>query len=201
MAAPLLLANVDTDIISPTAGITSGDSVDIFSSLDKHAFAPIRYIDGDADAGRPNASFPLNNPLYAGARILITGENFGCGSSRETAPAGIYALGIRCLIGTTFGNIFYNNCFQRGILPIRLDRKTIEEFVAESEIGAFTVELDKQTITAPNGRKVRFEITEYRKRSLMRGPDDISMTLERVDEINTFQRGDRTRRPWIYSRG
>lgn len=199
VAAPLLMANVDTDIISPMAALTSSSGSDPFAALEKYAFGALRYVNGDVDTAQADPNFFLNDSRYTGAEILITGENFGCGSSRETAPAGIYALGIRCLIGTTFGDIFFNNCYQRGILPIQLNKETILDFVDQCESGEFVVDLDAQTIVAPRGNLVGFEMNQFRKQSLLKGLDDISMTLEQITAIKSFQARDRDSRPWIYT--
>lgn len=198
MAAPLLMGNIDTDIISPMAALTSGSSANPFNALKDYAFAGIRYLNGDVQTKQPNPEFALNDPIYSDAKILITGENFGCGSSRETAPAGIHALGIRCLIGTTFGDIFFNNCYQCGILPIRLDREQLEELIPQCRLGEFIVNLESQKITTPEGELFEFEINEFRKFSLLKGLDDISMTLEQLVTIKRFQEKDRRNRPWIY---
>ena len=198
MAAPLLIDNIDTDIISPMAGLTNGDSDNPFSSVEKYAFAAIRYMDGDVEKALLNPDFSLNDPLYSKAQILITGENFGCGSSRETAPAGIYALGIRCIIGSTFGDIFFNNCFQQGILPVQLDHDIIVALAEQCGEGEFVVDLPDQKLTLPSDTVINFEVNEFRKQSLLKGMDDISMTLIRVAEIKNFQQNDRLKRPWIY---
>lgn len=195
-AAPLLLANIDTDIISPMEAMTK--SADPYAALGKYAFAGIRYLDGDADQGIPNAEFALNNDYYRDAQILLTGENFGCGSSRETAPAALQILGISCLIGTTYGDIFFNNCLQRGILPIRLDQANFDKCVSSARQGEFVVDLPNQTITPPDQPAITFDINPFRKDCLLCGLDDISMTLERKAAIRGFQTRDRLCRPWIY---
>jgi len=198
VAAPLTLSNIDTDIISPMAALSAASSSTVYSSLERYAFAALRYKNGDVDKAIPDPSFPLNDPKFSGAEILITGENFGCGSSRETAPAGISALGVRCLIGTTFGDIFFNNCFQRGILPIKLNKEVIDQFVAQSTAGQFKVNLRDQEIRSPSGTLVRFSVNQFRKDSLLLGLDDISMTLNRMNEVREYQKADKARRPWVY---
>ncbi len=198
MAAPLLLNNIDTDIISPMAALNGAKGDELIGALDKYAFAAIRYVEGDAEKQEPNPEFSLNDPTYGQAKILIVGENFGCGSSRETAPLGISALGIRCIIGTTFGDIFFNNCFQCGILPIRVDKETLSSFVEQCQQGEFSVDLVKQNILMPTGDSVHFETNEFKKNCLLKGFDDIEMSLDRLDEITEFQKNDQQKRPWIY---
>jgi 3-isopropylmalate/(R)-2-methylmalate dehydratase small subunit len=194
IAAPLLRANVDTDVITPMRRITSRSS----QPLAHYAFEPLRYLGGDGDTGRPNPDFVLNDPAYAGARILLTGENFGCGSSRETAPAALYALGFRIIIGSSFGDIFANNCFQRGILVICLDGETVQALAAEARQGRFVVDLESCRITSPQGLEVRFEVNPLRRELLLSGLDDIGMSLRLTREIAAFQVADRERRPWVY---
>ena len=194
IAAPLLRANVDTDVITPMHRITARSR----QPLAHYAFEALRYLDGDGDTGRPNPDFVLNDPAFAGARILLTGENFGCGSSRETSPAALYSLGFRVIIGASFGDIFANNCFQRGLLVITLDGETIEALVAETRQGRFVVDLESQRITSPQGLQVPFVVNPLRRELLLSGLDDIAMTLRLAGEITAFQTADRERRPWVY---
>lgn len=198
MAAPLLLNNIDTDIISPMAALNGAKGNELVGALDKYAFSAIRYVDGDAEKQQPNPEFSLNNPVYSDAKILIVGENFGCGSSRETAPLGISALGISCIIGTTFGDIFFNNCFQCGILPIRVDKEILASIVSQCSEGEFKIDLDNQIILTPSSENIHFETNEFKKNCLLKGFDDIEMSLDRFDEIRTFQKNDQENRPWIY---
>ncbi len=198
MAAPLLLNNIDTDIISPMAALNGAKGDELIGALDKYAFSAIRYVDGDAEKQQPNFDFALNNPVYRDAKILIVGDNFGCGSSRETAPLGISALGISCIIGTTFGDIFFNNCFQCGILPIRVDKETLARFVGQCGEGEFKVDLENQIILTPSGENTYFETNEFKKTCLLKGFDDIEMSMDRLDEIRLFQKNDQENRPWIY---
>jgi 3-isopropylmalate/(R)-2-methylmalate dehydratase small subunit len=198
LAAPLRLPNIDTDVISPMAGLTGAGSDGIFDALTTYAFAPLRYADGDVEAGVPNPDFVLNKPEFAGAKILLTGDNFGCGSSRETAPAGIRALGIRCLIGTSFGEIFFGNCFQRGILPIRFTPDQLETCASLAGFGIFFVDLLEQHVRLPNGECFDFEVDPYRKHCLLNGLDDLSSTMERIEQIRSYQMADAQVRPWIY---
>lgn len=194
-AVPIMNANVDTDIITPMKRITSRND----NPLAHYAFEPLRYLQGDGDLDKPNPDFPLNDPKYDTARIMICGENFGCGSSRESAPAAIAELGFRCLIGSSFGDIFFNNCFQQGILPIMLDVTTVDTLAHLAESGvALTVDLPGQTITTPDQKTMAFEVNPLKKRALMEGLDDMSLTLKENDKIAAWQASDRQDRPWIY---
>lgn len=194
-AIPIMNANVDTDIITPMIRLTAR----LDKPLAHYAFEPLRYMDGDGDSGSPDPDFPLNDPQYAGAAIMICGENFGCGSSRESAPAAIAALGVRCLIGSSFGDIFFNNCFQQGVLPVVLPLKDVEHLAEQARQGGrFELDLETQTITSPDGRRIPFEVNALKKRSLLEGLDDISLTLQQEEDISAFQKRDRLARPWIY---
>jgi 3-isopropylmalate/(R)-2-methylmalate dehydratase small subunit len=195
-AASLMQPNVDTDVITPMRRISQRGE----KPLSYYAFEALRYLGGDGDEGDPDPDFCLNQERFAAARILITGENFGCGSSRETAPRAIGDLGIRVLVGASFGDIFFNNCFQCGILPIRLDAGVVDRLVGQAQSGAdFRVDLEAQTITAPAGEVVAFEVDPLRRGSLLAGLDDIGMTLELADRIGDFQSRDRRERPWVWS--
>lgn len=198
-AAPLMLANIDTDVITPMRRLV----VSTGPGLAKYAFEPLRYTGGDADTGEPNPDFIMNQPAFQQAKILVTGENFGCGSSRETAVSVLVHLGYRCVIGSSFGGIFYNNCFQNGILPIVLPVEQVEALAAESletadqDIGV-TVDLEACTITTPLGNTISFEVNGLRREALMEGLDAIGVTLKRDDAIAAFQARDRQSRPWVY---
>ena len=195
IAAPLLRAHVDTDVITPMRRIAVRNR----RPLAHYAFEPLRYLDGDGDTGRPNPDFVLNDRAFSGARILLAGENFGCGSSRETAPAAIQALGFRVIIGSTFGDIFTNNCFQRGMLIVSLDREVVLAFAAEAREGRFVVDLETRWITSPQGRTVSFDVNPLRREQLLSGLDDVGMTLRLSREIARFEAADRARRPWVYA--
>jgi len=189
VAAPLMRSNVDTDIITPMARLVMAEKGD----MQLYAFEPWRFLED----GSENPDFVLNRDAFKSAQILITGPNFGCGSSREGAVWAIRGLGIRCLIGSSFGDIFYNNCFQNGILPA----ETVEYFAALAEDGngaPFDVDLEEQRITAPDGETYPFEIDAGHRRQLLEGLDDIGLTLERSSEIDAFRAADREARPWIY---
>lgn len=194
-AVPIMNANIDTDIITPMNRLTTR----LAKPLAYYAFEPLRYIGGDGDSGNPDPDFPLNDPRYAGATIMLCGENFGCGSSRESAPAAIAELGIRCVIGSSFGDIFFNNCFQQGVLPVVLPLREVETLAAQAkEGGRFELDLEAQLIVSPDGRRIPFEVNALKKRSLLEGLDDISLTLQQDKEIAAFQERDRLARPWIY---
>jgi len=193
VAAPLLRSNVDTDIIIPMSRLVMAEKAD----MHLYAFEPLRFLAG----GSENPDFVLNQDAYRDAAILITGPNFGCGSSREGAVWAIRGLGIRCLIGSSFGNIFYNNCFQNGILPVVLPAETVERLAALAEDGnggPFEVDLETCRITSPDGETYEIEIDAGHRRQLLEGLDDIGLTLERSGEIDAFRAADRERRPWIY---
>ena len=196
-AAPFLFPNVDTDIITPMNRLMQQSD----KPLAYYAFEPYRYIDGDADAGRPNPEFCLNQPEYLGAAIMITGENFGCGSSRESAPAAMYDMGIRCIMGASFGEIFFNNCFQRGLLPIQISADLVKEAANQASEGEFTIELATQQIVFPRQDVIAFDINPLRKVSLLQGLDDIGLTLQHEHKIADFQARDVLERPWIYPLG
>ncbi len=197
-AAAIMNANVDTDVITPMQRLTRLSD----KPLSFYAFEPLRYEGGNADSGVPIPSFPLNDPNYAGARILFCGENFGCGSSRESAPAAISELGFRCLVGSSFGDIFFNNCFQQGILPVVLERTMVERLAMLSRDGGqFELDLPATTLTTPTGEHITFDVNALRKTSLIEGLDDIGLTLRLDGRISAWQDADRTARPWIWRVG
>ena len=197
VAAPLPRANIDTDIITPMAYLTSGNR----ENMHEHAFEPLRFLPD----GRENPDFVLNKAAYRDAVILITGRNFGCGSSRETAVWGIRGLGIRCIIAESFGDIFFNNCFQNSVLPIRLPAETIAELMAEANADQgnmqFQVDVASRTLTTPSGRSITFDLTPDRQAALLEGLDEVSQTLKEDAATAAFQAKDRQKRPWIYNLG
>ncbi|MFO1111783.1 MAG: 3-isopropylmalate dehydratase small subunit [Bradyrhizobium sp.] len=194
-AAPIMRANIDTDVIIRIERLV-GNSVR--GTLGKWAFGALRYLPD----GSENPEFILNREPYRQAEILVTGPNFGCGSSREGAVWSLQELGIRAVIGSSFGDIFFANCFQNGILPVIVDKQTAETLAAEIEAtqgaGKIGVDLEAQTITTPEGRTLRFEIDPRRREGLLQGLDEVMLTLQRDNEIRAFQQADRTARPWIY---
>jgi len=198
-ATPLLLRDVDTDVIIPMRRIVmlrSGED------LARFAFEPLRYGPGGAD-GPLDPSCALDRPEYAESRILIAGANFGCGSSREPAVWAVKALGYRCVIAESFGDIFYKNCFQNAVLPIVLPAETVEALgAAASEPGAvFTVDLEAAALSTPDGRRIAFEVNPARREQLLEGLDEIALTLRRADRIAAFEEKDRARRPWVHAPG
>ncbi|MBC5689312.1 3-isopropylmalate dehydratase small subunit [Mediterraneibacter sp. NSJ-55] len=194
-AVPWLVSNVDTDTITPMKRLLLN-----MDELEKYSFEPYRFLDGDGDKGELNKAFPLNQVEYQDAKIMITGVNFGCGSSRETAPEAIRRCGIRCLIGSSFGGIFQKNCFQQGVLPITFPEDTIEKLAKQAETqGEFIVDLERQKVVAPDMLEYDFQIEKSRKDSLLYGMDDVDMTLRKKDRILQFFEKDLETRPWLYN--
>jgi 3-isopropylmalate/(R)-2-methylmalate dehydratase small subunit len=193
VAAPLLQRNVDTDVIIRIERLIALDR----KELGPHAFAPLRYR---AD-GSENPDFVLNRPPYRDAKILIAGENFGCGSSREGAVWALWGMGLRSVVAPSFGDIFFNNCFQNGLLPIVLEAMTVERLakLVEAAPGEpLTVDLDACIIQTPAGERIPFAVDPGRRAALLAGLDEIGQTLQRDGEIAAFQARDRQSRPWIY---
>jgi 3-isopropylmalate/(R)-2-methylmalate dehydratase small subunit len=191
IAAYLPMINVDTDMIIPKQYLKTIKRTGLGSGL----FAELRYD----EAGKPHADFVLHKPPYNKAKILIAGENFGCGSSREHAPWALLDFGISCIVAPSFADIFYNNCFKNGILPIVLPQAEIDKLIDDASRGAnavLHVDLPNQEIRGPDGGKIQFDIDPFRKRCLMEGLDDIGLTLEKADAINEFEGRSRVERPW-----
>jgi 3-isopropylmalate/(R)-2-methylmalate dehydratase small subunit len=195
IAAPIMRSNIDTDVIIRIERIV-GNSVR--GNLGKWGFGSLRYLPD----GSENPEFILNREPYRRAEILITGPNFGCGSSREAAVWSLQEMGIRAIIGSGFGDIFFANCFQNGILPIVVDKEIVDGLAFEVEstqgAGRVSVDLQEQTITSPSGVRHRFEIDPRRRAGLLEGLDEIALTLRREHEIQAFQAADRAERPWIH---
>ncbi|HEX9471635.1 MAG TPA: 3-isopropylmalate dehydratase small subunit [Bradyrhizobium sp.] len=195
IAAPIMRSNIDTDVIIRIERLV-GNSVR--GTLGKWAFGSLRYLPD----GSENPEFILNREPYRQAEILVTGPNFGCGSSREGAVWSLQEMGIRAIIGSGFGDIFFANCFQNGILPIVVDKAIVEGLAAEIKAtqgaGRVGVDLEEQTITSPTGRRHRFEIDPRRRTGLLEGLDEVALTLQRDGEIRAFQTADRAERPWIH---
>jgi 3-isopropylmalate/(R)-2-methylmalate dehydratase small subunit len=192
VAAPLPMINVDTDMIIPKQFLKTIKR----SGLGKNLFDEMRYDDN----GNEIPDFVLNKPAYRNAQILVSGDNFGCGSSREHAPWSLLDFGIRCVIAPSFADIFYNNCFKNGILPIRLPQEDVDKLMADAERGAnatITVDLEKQEITGPDGGCITFEVEEFRKHCLLNGLDDIGLTLQKSDAINAFEAKRAAAQPWL----
>jgi 3-isopropylmalate/(R)-2-methylmalate dehydratase small subunit len=195
IAAPIMRSNIDTDVVIRIERLV-GNSVR--GTLGKWAFGALRYLPD----GLENPEFILNREPYRQAEILVTGPNFGCGSSREGAVWALQEMGIRAIVGSGFGDIFFANCFQNGILPIVVDKEIVDGLAAEVEhtqgAGRISVDLEEQTITSPSGTRHRFEIDPRRRAGLLEGLDEIASTLRRDEQIRAFQAADRTERPWIH---
>jgi len=190
-AAPLDMINIDTDKIIPKQYLKTIKR----TGLGKHLFAEMRYD----DKGAEKPDFVLNKPQYRGAQILVAEDNFGCGSSREHAPWALLDFGVRCVISTSFADIFYNNCFKNGILPIKVTRQQLRELMDDANKGSnavLEIDLENQTIGRPNGESVSFEIDPHRKDCLLNGLDDIGLTMKRDDRIADFEAKRRASQPW-----
>ncbi|HTH18360.1 MAG TPA: 3-isopropylmalate dehydratase small subunit [Magnetospirillum sp.] len=192
VAAPLPMINVDTDMIIPKQFLKTIKR----TGLGKNLFDEMRYtLDG-----KEVAEFVLNKPAYRSAKVLIAGNNFGCGSSREHAPWAIADFGIRCVIAPSFADIFFNNCFKKGILPIKLPAEQVEALMKQAENGAnatFTVDLENQVVVAPDGSKTAFEVDSFRKHCLLNGLDDIGLTLQKATKIESFEAARKQSSPWL----
>jgi len=192
VAAPLKITNIDTDMIIPKQYLKTIKR----SGLGAGLFSELRF----KEDGKENEDFVLNKLGYRGAKIIVAGDNFGCGSSREHAPWALLDYGIRCVISTSFADIFYNNCFKNGILPIKVSPEDLAKLMDDAERGAnatLTVDLDKQEILGPDGGKVNFDIDPFRKHCLLHGLDDIGLTLEKAGEIDGFEGKMAAERPWL----
>jgi 3-isopropylmalate/(R)-2-methylmalate dehydratase small subunit len=190
VAAPLRIINVDTDMIIPKQYLKTIKRTGLGSGL----FAEMRY----RDDGSENPDFVLNKPAYRNAQIVVAGDNFGCGSSREHAPWALLDFGIRCVISTSFADIFYNNCFKNGILPITVSPENLEKLFEDADRGSnatITIDLENQEIRGPDGGTVKFEIDGFRRHCLLNGLDDIGLTLEKAPSIDTFEKR-LAERPW-----
>ena len=192
VAAPLNILNIDTDMIIPKQFLKTIKR----SGLGANLFDEMRFTQD----GEEIADFVLNREPYRGAEIIVAGDNFGCGSSREHAPWALLDFGIRCVISTTFADIFYNNCFKNGILPITVsadDRDALMADAADVEIPELSIDLETQTIRRPNGVEVIFEIDPFRKQCLLEGRDDIGLTLEKGGSIDSFEATRAEEKPWL----
>jgi 3-isopropylmalate/(R)-2-methylmalate dehydratase small subunit len=192
VAAPLPIRNVDTDMIIPKQFLKTIKR----TGLGKSLFYEMRFD----QEGNEVADFVLNQPAYRQATILVTGENFGCGSSREHAPWSLLDFGIRCIIAPDFADIFYNNCFQNGILPIKLPQSEVDKLMDDASRGAnatLTIDLEAQEIRGPDGGVIKFDIDPFRKHCLMNGLDSIGLTLEKKQSIESFEATTAIARPWL----
>ena len=192
VAAPLPMVNVDTDMIIPKQFLKTTKRTGLGSAL----FFEQRYNDDGSD----KSDFVLNKPAYRKAQILVAGANFGCGSSREHAPWALLDFGIRCVIAPSFADIFYNNCFKNGILPIALPQADVDKLMDDAERGAnavISVDLEKQEIRGPDGGCIKFDIDPFRKQCLLNGWDDIGLTLRHEKDISSFESQRRLSQPWV----
>ena len=192
VAAPLPMINVDTDMIIPKQYLKTIKRTGLGTAL----FSEMRYD----QAGKENPDFVLNKPAYRKATILVTGDNFGCGSSREHAPWALLDFGFRCVIAPNFADIFYNNTFKNGILPIKLPQADVDKLMDDAKRGAnatITIDLQAQTIQGPDGGTIRFDIDPHRKHCLLNGLDDIGLTLQKAKAIDDFEAKARDLQPWL----
>lgn len=192
VAAPMPLVNIDTDMIIPKQFLKTIQR----SGLGKNLFDEMRY---DAQ-GVENPDFVLNQPAYRNAEIIVAGDNFGCGSSREHAPWALLDFGIRCVISTSFADIFYNNCFKNGILPITLPQEVVDVLMEDATRGAnarITVDLEREVVTTSDGKEFAFSIDPFRRHCLLNGLDDIGLTMEKAPAIQGFEAQMATARPWV----
>ena len=191
VAAPLKMINVDTDAIIPKQYLKTIKRTGLGIGL----FSEKRY----RDDGSENPDFVLNKPAYRKAKILVAGDNFGCGSSREHAPWALLDFGIRCVISTSFGDIFYNNCFKNGVLPIKVSPEDLEKLFDDADRGAnatLSVNLEKQEIRGPDGGVVKFDIDAHRKHCMLNGLDDIGLTMVKKKAIDSYEAKAKAERPW-----
>lgn len=191
VAAPMRTINVDTDMIIPKQYLKTIKR----TGLGKGLFSEARY----KDDGSENPDFVLNKPAYRNAQILVAGDNFGCGSSREHAPWALLDFGIRCVISTSFADIFYNNCFKNGILPITVSQKDLDKLMDDAERGAnatLSVDLEAKEIRGPDGGVVTFDLDDFKRHCLLNGLDDIGLTMEKSNAIDSFEKRNAEQRPW-----
>ncbi|HUN47141.1 MAG TPA: 3-isopropylmalate dehydratase small subunit [Stellaceae bacterium] len=194
IAAPLPIVNCDTDKIIPKQHLKTIKR----TGLGKALFDELRY----KPDGSENPDFVLNQPAYRNAKIIVAGENFGCGSSREHAPWALLDFGIRAVIASSFADIFYNNCFKNGILPIKLPQEVVDQLMDDAKKGAnarLTIDLAEQTVTRPDGQKIHFEIDAFRKHCLLNGLDDVGLTMQKAPAIDRYEQQNRMSQPWLFS--
>ncbi|MBH67525.1 MAG: 3-isopropylmalate dehydratase small subunit [Rhodospirillaceae bacterium] len=192
VAAPLNMINIDTDKLIPKQFLKTIKR----TGLGKHLFNEMRFnVDGSE-----KPEFVLNQAAYRQAKILVAGDNFGCGSSREHAPWALLDFGIKCVISTSFADIFFNNCFKNGILPIAVTKEQLDQLMGDAQNGAnsiLDIDLEKQEISRPNGDKISFEMDEFRKHCLINGLDDIGLTMQKEARIDEFEKKRSIEQPWI----
>ena len=193
VAAPMDMINIDTDMIIPKLHLRTIKR----TGLGKVVFDELRFHTD----GSEKPEFILNQEPYRSAQILVAGDNFGCGSSREHAPWALLDFGIRCIISTSFADIFYNNCFKNGILPITVSQEALDVLMADAsnpENPVLTVDLEAMEITRPQGSTIGFRLDDFRRDCLLNGLDDIGLTLQKVDKIDAFEAAQRQQQPWLY---
>jgi 3-isopropylmalate/(R)-2-methylmalate dehydratase small subunit len=191
VAAPMPVVNIDTDMIIPKDYLKTIKR----TGLGKGLFAESRYLED----GSPNPDFVLNKPAYQNAKIIVAGDNFGCGSSREHAPWALLDFGIRCVISTSFADIFYSNCFKNGILPIVVSPENLEKLLDDASRGSnaiLSIDLEAHEISGPDGGKISFEIDAFKRHCMLNGLDDIGLTMEHKSAIDTFEQATAQTRPW-----
>jgi len=196
VAAPMNMINIDTDMIIPKQFLKTIKR----SGLGQHLFDEMRFNRDGSEV----EDFVLNKPAYREASILVAGDNFGCGSSREHAPWALLDFGIKCVISTSFADIFYNNCFKNGILPIKVSKEQLDSLMEDAERGAnatLTVDLENQVIQGPDGGEIKFEVDEFKRQCLLNGLDDIGLTMQVNAKINNFEDQQRAGQPWLYATG
>ena len=192
VAAPFPMINIDTDRIIPKQFLKTIKR----TGLGKFLFNDLRYKSDGSEV----TDFVLNRPSYKNSQIIIAGRNFGCGASREHAPRALLDFGIRCVIAPSFADIFYNNCFKNGILPVQLDETQVDRLLNAAEAGSnatFTIDLSNQTVSGPNGEIFNFEIDPFKKHCLFNGLDDIGLTLEKAADIDSFESNRNLKSPWL----
>ena len=192
VAAPMDIRNIDTDMLIPKQYLKTIKRTGLGTAL----FSEMRYNED----GSENTDFVLNKPAYRDAKMIIGGENFGCGSSREHAPWALLDFGVRCVVSTSFADIFYNNCFKNGILPIVLPQEDVDKLMDDASRGAnavITVDLEAQEITGPDGGTISFDLDPHRKHCLLNGLDDIDLSMEKVASIDAYEKRTGADRPWV----
>ena len=196
VAAPMNMINIDTDMIIPKQFLKTIKR----SGLGQHLFDEMRFNRDGSEV----EDFVLNKPAYREASILVAGDNFGCGSSREHAPWALLDFGIKCVISTSFADIFYNNCFKNGILPIKVSKEQLDSLMEDAERGAnatLTIDLENQVIQGPDGGEIKFEVDEFKRQCLLNGLDDIGLTMQVNAKIANFEDQQRAGQPWLYATG
>lgn len=192
VAAPMNMINIDTDMLIPKQFLKTIAR----TGLGQFLFYEMRFDDD----GKEVEDFILNKPAYRNAEILVADENFGCGSSREHAPWALLDFGIKCVIAPSFADIFYNNCFKNGILPIKLDKEDWEKVMDDAQRGSnatLSIDLEKQTISGPDGGEIHFEIDPFKKKCLLEGLDDVGLTLKNDDKIGNYEETRKQQQPWM----